>query len=377
MSRIRSVLVKEMIQLRRDPKLFGLLIVAPVLQLLVLGSAVTTDIREIRLAVRDNDRSYHSREAVRALSSSGYFRTTMLDGPEGRDADRLVHGDAGLILVIPPDFGRQLLRGRPARVQVLVDGSDSNFGVLGLNYLRKALDQFSSGLARVAVEEAARRQGAEPPGSTAQSRAWYNPDLDSRRYMVPAVMGLLLMVATMVVTSMALVKEREEGTMEQVIVTPLRPSELIAGKLLPFAAIGFAEVTLAVGVIVFLFRIPLKGSLVLLYAGSGLFLLNTLGLGLLVSTLVKTQQQAMLVATFFVMLPFVLLSGFTFPVENMPAPIRVVAECIPLKFYLRIVRGLFLKGVGFSSLWPDALALMGSGAVILGLAILKFRKRLD
>ena len=377
MSRIRSVLVKEVIQIRRDPRILGLLIVAPVLQLLVLGSAVTTDVREIRLAVRDNDRSYHSREAVRALSSSGYFRTTMLDGPEVRDADRLVHGDAGLVLVIPPDFSRQLLRGRPARVQALVDGSDSNFGVLGLNYLQKALGQFSGGLARADAEDAARRRGGGPPDIAAQSRAWYNPGLDSRRYMVPAVMGLLLMVATMVITSMALVKEREEGTMEQVIVTPLRPSELIAGKLLPFAGIGFAEVTLAVAVIVFLFRIPLKGSLVLLYAGSGLFLLNTLGLGLLVSTLVKTQQQAMLVATFFIMLPFVLLSGFTFPVENMPAPIRAVAECIPLKFYLRIVRGLFLKGVGLRSLWPDALALLGSGAAILGLAVLNFRKRLD
>jgi ABC-2 type transport system permease protein len=377
MSRLRSLLAKEWIQIRRDPKLLGLLLIAPVLQLLVLGSAVTTDVREVSLAVRDNDHSWHSREIVRALSSSGYFQTTMLAGPGEQDGENLVFGRAGLILVIPADFSRNLLRGQPAGVQVLVDGADSNFAVQGLNYLQKALRLYSAGLVRATVNDAARLQGASPPTITAQSRAWFNPDLDSHRFMVPALMGLLLMVATMVVTSMALVKEREEGTMEQVIVTPLRPSELIAGKLLPFVVIGFAEITLALSAIVFLFGVPLKGSLLWLYACSGLFLMNTLGLGLLISTLVKTQQQAMMVAAFFVMLPFVLLSGFTFPIENMPTPIRVVAELIPLKFYLRIVRGLFLKGIGFSGLWPDALALLASGAGLLGLAVLKFRKRLD
>ncbi len=377
MSRLQSVLTKEWIQIRRDPKLLGILLIAPVLQLLVLGSAVTTDVREVSLAVRDNDHSWHSREMVRAISSSGYLQTTMLAGPGACDAEALISGRAGLVLVIPADFSRTLLRGLPVGVQVLVDGADSSFAVQGLNYLQKALHLYSERLARGIVDDAVRLRGFSPPTITAQSRAWFNPALDSHHYMVPALMGLLLMVATMVVTSMALVKEREEGTMEQVIVTPLRPSELIAGKLLPFVVIGFVEITLALLVIVFLFDVPLKGSLLLLYACSGLFLLNTLGLGLLVSTLVKTQQQAMLVATFFIMMPFVLLSGFTFPIENMPTPIRVVAELIPLKFYLRIVRGLFLKGIGLADLWRDALALLAWGVGLLGLAVLKFRKRLD
>jgi ABC-2 type transport system permease protein len=185
------------------------------------------------------------------------------------------------------------------------------------------------------------------------------------------------MVTTMIVTSMALVKEREQGTMEQVIVTPLRPGEIMAGKLLPFVGVGFAELTLVLPVMVGIFGVPFRGSLLLLYLLSGLFLLTTLGLGLFVSTLVHTQQQAMMVSAFFVMMPFVLLSGFIFPVENMPPAIAVAAHLIPLKYYLTIVRGIFLKGVGLGVLWPEAVALLAWGLAILSLAAVKFRKRLD
>jgi ABC-2 type transport system permease protein len=377
MTRLRSMLVKETLQLRRDPRLLGLLLIAPVLQLLVLGFAANTDVREIDLAVRDRCGTPQSREYVRGLAASGCFRVTALSGPESADASRLVSGAASMVLTIPPDFSRKLLAGHPAAVQVLVDGADGNVGIQGLNRLRGATRLFSERL---------RRGGAPPPAAGAAGvagtvlpavRVWYNPDLDSRRFLLPGLMGLLLMVTTMIVTSMALVKEREEGTMEQIIVTPLRRSEVLAGKLLPFVVVGFAGVTMALPVIVWLFGVPLRGSLGTLYLATGLFLLNTLGLGLLISTLVRTQQQAMLVAAFFVMLPFVLLSGFVFPVENMPAPIRVFAEVIPLRFFLRIVRGLFLKGIGLADLWPDALALLAWGAGLLGLALLNFRKRLD
>jgi ABC-2 type transport system permease protein len=224
---------------------------------------------------------------------------------------------------------------------------------------------------------ALRTAGLLRPSVTIESRAWYNPNLISRLHMVPGVMGVLLLVTTMVVMSMALVKEREQGTMEQIIVTPLRPVELIAGKLLPFVAIGFAEITLALPVILFVFDVPLRGSVWLLYACSGLFLLTTLGLGLFISTLVKTQQQAMMLAAFFVMLPFVLLSGFIFPVQNMPPLFRGIARFIPLKYYLTAVRGIFLKGAGCAELWRDALVLLVWGVLILALAVAKFRKRLD
>jgi ABC-2 type transport system permease protein len=375
--RIRVLLVKEMAQIRRDKALFGILIIAPLIQLLVMGFAATTDVRDISLAVRDHDHSYYSREFVRSLAASGYFKTCMATGPERDDGNLLVSGGAGLIAVIPAGFGKQLLRRQPAAVQVLVDGADSNFAVNGINYFQKAARLFSERLVRGVAGDLARQTGLALPTVSVASRVWYNPELTSTFYMVPALMGVLLLVTTMIVTSMALVKEREAGTMEQLIVTPLRPAELILGKLLPFVVIGCVEITLALGAIRLIFHVPFRGSVPLLYLFSGLFLFTTLGLGLFISTVVKTQQQAMLVATFFVMLPFALLSGFVFPVENMPPVIQKVALFIPLKYYLTIVRGLFLKGTGWHELWPDALALLAWGVAILSLAVLKFQKRLD
>ncbi|MFA4945619.1 MAG: ABC transporter permease [Lentisphaeria bacterium] len=377
MNRIRCILRKEIIQIRRDRRLLQILIVAPLAQLLVMGFAATTDVREVTLGVRDADHSFHSREFIRTLAAPGYFQATVLAGPEAADGERLVAGSSGLVVAIPAGFGRDLEAGRPATVQALVDGADSNFAVHGLNFLQRACRLYSLGLVNVTTSGLERRTGLRLPAVAVEARAWYNPDLTSTWYMVPSIMGVLLLVTTMIVSSMALVKEREEGTMEQIIVTPLRSGELIAGKLLPFAAIGFVEVTLALLVIHFVFHVPLRGSLPLLYLFSGLFLLTTLGLGLLISTLVRTQQQAMLFAVFFVMLPFTLLSGFIFPVANMPAAIRVVAELIPLNHYLVAVRGIFLKGSGWHELWPQAAALAASGAAILALAIAGFHKRLD
>lgn len=370
--RIKVLLIKELTQIRRDRSLFGILVIAPIIQLMVMGFAANTDIRNITLTLRDNDHSPQSREYARALASSGYFTLTQATGRDKDDGERLVSGKAGLVVTIPPDFSKRLANRTPATVQVLVDGADSNFGVNGLNYLQKATRLFSARLVRLTVAGP-----VKPPAVMIESRAWYNPRLLSRYYMVPALMGVLLLVTTMLVTSMSLVKEREDGTMEQLIVTPLRPLELMLGKLLPFVVIGFMEITLALGVILGVFGIPLRGNVMWLYAFSGLFLLTTLGLGLFISTLVRTQQQAMMTAAFFVLMPFVLLSGFIFPVENMPPAIQLLAQFIPLKYYLEIVRGLFLKGTGWNELWPPALILLLWGMAILTLASLKFKKRLD
>lgn len=374
--RIRILLGKELAQIRRDPSLIGILVVAPIFQLMIMGFAANTDIRDIRITIRDNDRSYYSREYIQALGASGYFKVTPAAGPARQDAALLISGQSGLILTIPPDFGKNLLGNQPAIIQVLADGSDNNFGVNGLNTLQKATRQFSLRNIQLATEQLG-RQGLHLPSVEAETRAWYNPHLLSRHYMVPALMGVLLLVTTMLVTSMSLVKEREDGTMEQLVVTPLRPVELMLGKLLPFVLIGLVEVTLALGVIRLVFGIPLRGSAGLLYALSGIFLLSTLGMGLLVSTLVKTQQQAMMVAAFFVLMPFVLLSGFIFPVENMPPAIQTLAALIPLKYYLEIVRGIFLKGTGLAELWQPALVLLAWGVGILTIASLNFRKRMD
>jgi len=374
LSRIKCMVVKELAQILRDRNLVRLLVAAPLIQLLVMGFAATTDIREIRLAVRDNDHSWHSRELFRSLGASGYFKTFHATDSADNDGTLLVSGKAGLALIIPPKFGERILKRQTIPVQVLVDGSDSNFGVQGLGYLQKAIRLYIAGL----EERSQSRAGYSPlPSVSVESRVWYNPGLVSRVYMVPAIMALLLLVTTMLITSMALVKERENGTMEQLIVTPLRPGEIIAGKLLPFVLIGFIELTFAILVIRFIFLIHMRGSFVSLIVLSGLFLFTTLGLGLFISTLVKTQQQAMLIATFFVMMPFVLLSGFAFPIENMPALIQPLTALIPLKYYLLAVRGIYLKGQGWAEFWPQALALLAWGVGILAIAVANFRKRLD
>ena len=374
LSRIKCMVVKELAQILRDRNLVRLLVAAPLIQLLVMGFAATTDIREIRLAVRDNDHSWHSRELFRSLGASGYFKTFHATDSADNDGTLLVSGKAGLALIIPPKFGERILKRQTIPVQVLVDGSDSNFGVQGLGYLQKAIRLYIAGL----EERSQSRAGYSPlPSVSVESRVWYNPGLVSRVYMVPAIMALLLLVTTMLITSMALVKERENGTMEQLIVTPLRPGEIIVGKLLPFVLIGFIELTFAILVIRFIFLIHMRGSFVSLIVLSGLFLFTTLGLGLFISTLVKTQQQAMLIATFFVMMPFVLLSGFAFPIENMPALIQPLTALIPLKYYLLAVRGIYLKGQGWAEFWPQALALLAWGVGILAIAVANFRKRLD
>lgn len=376
MRRILCLLTKELAQLRRDPRLFGLLLIAPVLQLTVLGFVVNNDIRAIDLAVRDRDHTHASREYTRALAASGYFRVQPLEGAQARDAAALVSGRAGLVVVIPTGFGERLVRGETAVVQALVDGADSNFGVLGVSYLQKATRGFSERLALETVR-AGTPDALRLPAVRAMTRVWYNPELKSRTYMVPALMAQLLLITTTLVASMALVKEREEGTLEQLIVTPLRPLELILGKLLPFVAVGFAEMLCALPLMLLVFGVPFRGGLGFLCAISALFLLSTLGLGVLVSTLVKTQQQAMLVSVFFVMLPFTMLSGFAFPIENMPPVIQVVTCAIPLKYFLIMVRGVFLKGVGWATLWREALILLGFGVLLLGLAAARFHKRLD
>lgn len=377
MKRIRHLLIKELTQIRRDRRLFGVLLAAPIVQLILLGFAANVDVREIQLAVRDNDHTLQSREFVRALGASGWFQVTMLDTPAADDGRLLAAGRAGVVAVIPPGFGKALARGEGASVQALLDGADSNFAVQGAAYLQRAARVFSERQVRLLLGAAGAGAALALPQVVAETRVWYNPDLLSRWFMVPALLGVLLVVTTMIVSSMALVKEREEGTLEQLIVTPLRPLELIVGKLLPFVFIGFGVVTLALPVMLGVFGVPLRGHLGTLYLLSGIFLLTTLGLGLFISTLVQTQQQAMLVAGFFVMMPFVLLSGFIFPVENMPKFFQVLAQFIPLKYYLTIVRGIFLKGVGLDVLWRDAVILLLWGIGILGLAALKFRKRLD
>jgi ABC-2 type transport system permease protein len=365
------VFVKELLQLRQDKKMIPVLVVGPVIQLLALSYAANLDVANIPLAVVDQDHSASSRALLDRFTSSRWFDTTVvLD--DVRDAEPLLHkGDAQVVLVIPPAYEADLARGARPTVQVFADGSDSNSAGVGLGYAGRIVGEAGADLLPMPPAGARRARVELAP------RVFYNPDLRSRWFYVPAVLAMVLLLVTMILPSMAIVREKEGGQLEQLIVTPLGSGELMLGKLLPFVVIGLVDLHLVTAVAVYLFGVPLRGSFLLLVGVTLLFLMVTLGLGLLVSTLVRTQQQAMLASMFLLMVPMIYLSGLIFPIENMPRPIQLVTYAIPLRYYAVVLRGIFLRGVGLEVLWPQALALLVFGVSVLTLAALRFRKTLD
>jgi ABC-2 type transport system permease protein len=377
------VIVKELLQLRRDRRMIPIIFVAPVLQLVVFGFAVNTDVTDVPLVLADRDRSAESRELVQRFVESGYFQVAGVVDDLDAVEPWLVSGRAQMALVIGEGYGAAVASGRAARVQAIADGSDASPATVALGYASGIVSGRSAEIVaerlRTLVESAAETgRRLTPPGRTeAVPRVWYNPDLKSRWFYVPAVLAMILMIMTTLLSAMAVVREKEIGTLEQISVTPIRPWQLLVGKLAPFAAIGFVQVFLVTGVAVFGFGVPLRGSFLLLLGLTQLFLLNTLGLGLLVSTLVRNQQQAMMAGAFLVMVPMIYLSGLIFPIENMPPAIQGVTYAIPLRYYANVLRGIFLRGSGLSVLWPEAVTLAAMGMVIMGGASLRFRKRLD
>jgi ABC-2 type transport system permease protein len=358
-----NILIKELLQLRRDPKILPILFIAPVIQLTLLGYAATTDIKRVELAVCDLDRTAASRRLVDRFTSSAYFRVTASVDSQEQFDPLLQSGRARVALTIPAGFEAERSAGRPGRVQLVADGADAMSGTIGLAY------------AATVLQDASVAAGTVPLVSL-RPTVLYNPDLVSRNYMVPGILGLIIMIMTMMLTAMAVVRESELGTMEQLLVTPLTPGQLIVGKLIPYALVGLVEVFTVLPVVLFWFRVPLRGSFLTLLLLTLPYMLCTLGLGLFISTLAQTQQQAMMLSAFVFILPQMLLSGFAFPIQNMPAFFQALTYLVPLRYYLVILRGVFLKGVGLAVLWPQALALVVMGVAILGLARLRFRGRL-
>jgi ABC-2 type transport system permease protein len=368
--RLLHVVRKEFLELRQDPRLFGLVIIAPIAQLIMLGYAASTDVRTVPMVVVDQDRSSESRDLVAQFSGSPSFQVLgTLDTVEDVD-DWLNGGRAWIALVIPDDYGEDVRRGRATAVQVLADGTDANSTNVALGYAGTLVSSYARELADAVAG------GSGEPLIGAEVRVWFNPQLESRFFMIPGILALVLLVVTTNLSSMAIVRERELGTLEQLNVTPIARWELIAGKLLPYALLGMIDVALVLAVAIGWFEVPLRGSLALLILMCLVYLLTTLGLGLFVSTISATQQQAMMTASFFFMIPMVFLSGFVFPIENMPEVIQPVTYLIPLRYFLVILRGIFLKGVGLEVLWPDALALFAWGAAVLTLATMRSSKRL-
>jgi drug efflux transport system permease protein len=378
--RIFTMAWKEARQLQRDPRLFPILFIAPIIQLILLGYGATFDIKNLTIAVWDQNRTAQSRAYIRAFTPTEYFKVNAYVNGYKEGIDRIDRGRAVVLLVIPPDFGQRLRGGRPAEVQAIVDGSNSNTALIGLNYINRITEAFSADirLSRVNTSDAPpvpdRTGGAEAKVDD-RLRVWYNPELLSKNYMIPGVIAVLLIVITSMMTALAIVKEKEIGTIEQLIVTPLRRSELMIGKLLPFVVIGFIDIGIVLLFGIFWFDVPVRGSILLLFTLAAIYILTTLGLGLFVSTISKTQNQAQL-TIFFIMLPIVILSGFAFPIANMPAFFQDLSYLSPVRYFLVIIRGIFLKGVGLEVLWLQVVPLAVLAVMIFSLSVLRFRRTL-
>lgn len=376
--RIKQMIIKEFIQVFRDKRMIAIVFFTPVMQLLAFGYAVTTDVNNISTAIYDLDKSYESRELMRRLESSGYFNIRYFAESPDEMQELLDRGKVTTAIQINRGFSTDLkkyreIMGSPenrrfsgVQAQILVDGTDSNTATVAMDYANRIIMKYAKDMGA---------QRVEPVKIDLRTRAWYNPDLRSRNYNVPGVIAIVIMLTCLLLTSMAVVREREIGTMEQLMVTPLRPVELILGKTIPFAIIGFFDVFLVTMVGVFWFNIPIKGPIKLMPLATAIYLLSVLGIGLFISTISRTQQQAMM-ATFLFYIPAVLLSGFMFPIENMPEIIQYGTYINPLRYFLVIIRGIFLKGNGIDILWPQMLSLFLLGITVMTLSSLRFRKRI-
>lgn len=369
LERLRNMIKKEFIQVFRNPKMKAIVLVMPLVQSMVFGYAVTTDVRQVATAVYDQAETPESRDLIDRFVHSGYFSVAAIVKNEREMNELIDYGKVAAVIRIPSDFSRNINSGTPAAVQIIVDGVDSNTAGVVLNYAGHIIRND-------AVELLRKQNGAMGQTSgqvNLQSRTWFNENLTSRNFYVPGVIAIIVMLVTLLLTSMSVVREKEMGTMEQIVVTPITSAEFILGKTMPSIVLGFVNMIFITLISVFWFDIPVRGSIATLFAANGFFLMTTIGVGLVISTVSDTQQQAMM-STFFFYFPAVLLSGFMFPIANMPAGVQFFTYLNPLRYFLVIIRGIFLKGVGVAVLWPQILALFVLGMLVLTLAVKRFRK---
>ncbi|MFQ5841848.1 MAG: ABC transporter permease [Thermodesulfobacteriota bacterium] len=380
--RIKHIVRKEFIQVFRDKRSRILLFLPPLIQLMMFGYAVNMDITNIRLGIMDLSCSQQSRELIASFRASKYFRITRIIEHEKQIRELLDHSTVQGVLKINRDFAKKVKREEDSAVQLILDGTDSNTANLIAQYVTSIVRQYSRGLLRDRINRQLSRQLMA--GNTdelrrvgevvLQQRAWFNPNLMSRLFFVPGVIAMIVMLVITLLTAMAIVREKEIGTLEQLMVSPIRPPELILGKSIPFILVGYADMILITMVAVFWFHIPIRGSFPLLFLATSVYLLSALGFGLFISTISQTQQQAMM-TNFFFFFPMVLLSGFAFPIANMPKAIQIITYANPIRYFLVIIRGIFLKGIGMDVLWHQLVALAIIGTTLLILSSLRFRKR--
>lgn len=375
LTRLLALMRKETLQIVRDRRTLALVFIMPIMQLLLLGYAATSDVRNIPLAVLDQDKSPASRTLLDSFRTADYFREAFDVNSEKELRSLIDSGRARTGLIIPPDYSSRLAAGQPAQVAFIIDGSDPT--IAGTALAAATLIGQARATALTVERLAARGMAiAAAPAIEVRARVWYNPDLISAYYMIPALVGLILQFLTVILTATAIVRERERGTIEQLIVTPLTAAELIVGKLAPYVVIAFIDTLLILAGGVLLFGVPINGSLPLLLLLSGLFLISNLGVGLLISTATSTQQEAIIIAIFY-NLPSMFLSGFIYPVAAMPRVLQFISYAIPLRYFLIVVRGIVLKAVGVPELWPEVIALTIFAVAVITAASTRFQKRLD
>jgi ABC-2 type transport system permease protein len=373
-SRLMSLIRKEFLQIRRDPRTLILVIVIPIMQMFLLGYAATNDVRNVPLIVLDQDRSPYARELLEAYRAADYFRLVKEADSEQELREAIDNGTARAGVIIPPDYGERISSGSEAQIVFILDGSDPTVASTALSAAQLIGQSHAT---EVLAERMARRGSATlNPPLEVLTQVWYNPDLVSAYFMIPGVIGTILQALTSILTATAIVRERERGTIEQLIVTPIRPLELIIGKLLPYVLLSFLNTFEVIALGHWWFGVPVRGSLLMIALLSGLFLLSGLGIGILASTTANTQQEAML-TVWMTLLPSIFLSGFFFPLEAMPPALQWVSYLTPLRYYLVIIRSLMLKGVGPEAFPEEIIALAVFGVVIMAVAALRFRKRLD
>lgn len=375
LQRLFSIIKKEFIQIKRDKVSLRIAIAMPVMFLLMFGYAVKTEVENINIAVVDMSKTQESREYIQKFKSSLYFNPTYYVESQKELTELIENGDVKAGLVIPPDYAETIKKGKEAQTQLIIDGSDPTVARTALSSGLMVSQTYSLNLKTKALE----KRGASSSGGTGvdlRTKIWYNPQMKSTTFTLPGLLGLVMQNITVMLTAFALVRERERGTIEQLIVTPVRPIELIVGKLIPYILIGYIDYLIAFAFAVFWFQVPINGSVMLLLALGGIFVIVALSIGLLISTVSTTQLQAMQMSL-LTLLPSVLLSGFVFPREAMPWVINAIGYVIPLTYFLTILRGIMLKGIGLEYLWPQTLVLSLLGIALLSIATLRFRKSLD
>jgi ABC-2 type transport system permease protein len=376
LTRLKQMLIKEFIQVFRDKRTRILLFVPPIVQMLIFGYAATYEIHHVATVILDLDHSQESRELVSRFTSSPYFDVQHQLTDSRQVGDLIDRGQATVALQINPGFAEDLRKGQTAPLQVIVDATNSNTALIASGYVNQIALGFAKDYQVDRINRISPHLSERTPNIQLEQRPWYNPDLRSRWFFVPGIVGSLTLVLVVNLTAFAVVRERELGTLEQIMVTPIRPAEFILGKTLPFFLIGLLDVSLIAVVGTFWFQVPFRGQLWVLFTGAILFLLCMLGVGLLISTVSATQQQA-LVTSFFFIMPAVTFSGFGFPISTMPQWLQYLTYASPLRYFLVVLRGTYLKGVGMDILWPEMSAMLALGLGLLTLAVLRFHKALD